>query len=54
MRMINPTMDNKYVLTVPMSLSGKWNICANTTRAAIDTNDVKDAGNARKTVCAIK
>ena len=54
MRMINPTIDNKYVLAVPMSLSGKRNICANTTSAAMDANDVKDAGNARKTVCVIK
>ena len=44
MRMINPTIDNKYVLAVPMSLSGKWNICANTTSAAMDASAKKKDG----------
>lgn len=42
------------MLAVPISLSGKLNNCANNTSAAMETKEVKDAGNARSSVWVIK
>ena len=51
---IKPTIDNKYVLAVPISELGRLNNSANDTNAAIDTNEVNEAGKALKSVCEIK
>ena len=52
-KIIKPTIDNKYVLAVPISVSGNLNNLANKTSAAIDKKDVKEAGKARIKVCVI-
>ena len=43
---INPTTDKRYVLAVPISVSGNSNSLANITRAAIEKKEVNAAGNA--------
>ena len=53
-RIIKPTMDKRYVLAVPISASGRLNNWANNTSAAIETKDVREAGNALRSVWVMK